>query len=67
VDNQHILALVKAIYGADFYAVRVLTFNTNIQNNKGHDGLYGTRDAGRPDTDTRFNSTESLLTRHKIA
>ena len=37
VNDQHILALVKAIHGADFYTVRVFTFDTDIGHYKSHD------------------------------
>jgi hypothetical protein len=36
MDDQHIFALVKAIHGANFDAVHVLTFDTIVVDDIGH-------------------------------
>jgi hypothetical protein len=44
VDDQHVLALVKAIHGADFDAIHVFTFDAIVVDDIGHfhtlDGLF---------------------------
>jgi hypothetical protein len=44
MDDQHVLALVKAIYGADFDAIHVFAFDAIVVDDIGHfhtlDGLF---------------------------
>jgi hypothetical protein len=42
MDDEHILALVEAIHGADFDAVHVFTFDATVVDDVGHlDTLNG--------------------------
>jgi len=36
MDNDHILAFVEAIHGANLHTIHVLTFDTNVGDYKGH-------------------------------
>jgi hypothetical protein len=36
MDDEHVLALVEAVYGADLDAVGVLTFDADFGNDVGH-------------------------------
>jgi hypothetical protein len=36
MDNQHVLALVEAIHGADFYTIHQLTFDATLIDYIGH-------------------------------
>ena len=43
VNDEHVLTLVKAVYGTDFYAVHVFAFDTVVGDEIGHgDVLYVT-------------------------
>jgi hypothetical protein len=39
MDDQHILALVEAIHGADFHTIHQLTFDATLIDYIGHLGL----------------------------
>jgi hypothetical protein len=39
MDDQHVLALVKAIHGADFDAVGIFAFDAGFGDDVGHPGL----------------------------
>ena len=48
VDDQHIFALVEAIYGANFHAIHILTAYTGFGDDVGHRGYSSGRLAGEP-------------------
>jgi hypothetical protein len=39
MDDQHVLALVKAVHGADFDAVGIFAFDTGFSDDVSHPGL----------------------------
>jgi hypothetical protein len=54
MDDEHVLALVETVHGANFHAIRVFAFDAGIQNDVGHGNLR--REAG-----VRFESLPSAM------